>query len=345
MIGSFITRGLVMVLGYAYPAYECYKTVEKNKPEIEQLLFWCQYWILVAFLTVCERAGDAFISWVPMYCEVKLLFFIYLWHPRMKGTTYVYDSFFKPYLAKHENDIDRNLLELRTRAGDIAVLYWQRAASYGQTRVFDILQYVAAQSTPRPRPPPQQQGGRPRQPPSRQNAAPNHQPPTAPPSQPEEPPSPTSSTSSSQYQKEIAEEMASSEVSKSATQAASSSTQSQAATPNVKSQAATLNAKNQVAAPNTKNQAAGANGKAQVADPVTNNKAAASNAQKPTAAPNKSIQSAQSAPAELEPMQTEAGASSSETENGNPPPNETVMEDAIRDTRGRFRKTRSTAAR
>lgn len=353
MIGSFITRGLVMVLGYAYPAYECYKTVEKNKPEIEQLLFWCQYWILVAFLTVCERVGDAFISWVPMYCEVKLLFFIYLWHPRMKGTTYVYDSFFKPYLAKHENDIDRNLLELRTRAGDIAVLYWQRAASYGQTRVFDILQYVAAQSTPRPHPPTQQQGGRPRQPPSRQNSAPNRQPPTAPPSQPEEPPSPTSSTSSSQYQKEIAEEMASPEASKSATQAvssstqsqaASSSTQSQAATPNVKSQAATLNA-NQVAAPNTKNQAAGPNGKAQVADPVIKNKAAASNAQKPTAVPDKSIQSVQSAPAELEPMQTEAGASSSETENGNPPPNETVMEDTIRDTRGRLRKNRSTAAR
>ena len=64
----------------------------------------------------------------------------------------MYDSFFKPYLAKHENEIDRNLLELRTRAGDMAVLYWQRAASYGQTRVFEILQYVAAQSTPRPRP-------------------------------------------------------------------------------------------------------------------------------------------------------------------------------------------------
>ena len=30
--------------GYAYPAYEFFKTVEKNKPETEQLLFWCQYW-------------------------------------------------------------------------------------------------------------------------------------------------------------------------------------------------------------------------------------------------------------------------------------------------------------
>ena len=64
----------------------------------------------------------------------------------------MYDSFFRPYVAKHETEIDRNLLELRTRAGDIAVLYWQRAASYVQTKIYDILQYVAAQSTPSPRP-------------------------------------------------------------------------------------------------------------------------------------------------------------------------------------------------
>jgi len=64
----------------------------------------------------------------------------------------VYDSFFKPYVAKHENEIDRSLLELRTRAGDMVFVNWQRAASYGQTRVFEILQYIAAQSTTRPRP-------------------------------------------------------------------------------------------------------------------------------------------------------------------------------------------------
>ncbi|PWA58929.1 TB2/DP1/HVA22-related protein [Artemisia annua] len=153
MIGSFLTRGLVMVFGYAYPAYECFKSVEKNKPDIEELRFWCQYWILVAGLTVCERIGDTFVSWLPMYSEAKLAFYIYLWFPKTKGTTYVYDSFFRPYISKHEPDIDRNIMELRTRAGDMFVLYWQRAASYGQTRIFDILQYVASQSTPKPRPP------------------------------------------------------------------------------------------------------------------------------------------------------------------------------------------------
>ncbi|XP_047325353.1 putative HVA22-like protein g [Impatiens glandulifera] len=150
MIGSFLTRGLGMVFGYAYPAYECFKCVEKNKPDIMELRFWCQYWILVAVLTVSERIGDTFISWVPMYSEAKLAFFIYLWYPKTKGTTYVYDSFFKPYVAKHETEIDRNLLELRTRAGDVAVVYWQKAANYGQTRVFEILHYFSAQSsTPR----------------------------------------------------------------------------------------------------------------------------------------------------------------------------------------------------
>ncbi|XP_075480322.1 putative HVA22-like protein g [Primulina tabacum] len=160
MIGSLLTRGLLLILGYVYPAYECYKSVEMNKPDIEQLRFWCQYWILVACLTVCEWIGDMFIGWVPMYGEAKLAFFIYLWFPKTKGATYVYDSFFRPYVAKHETEIDRSLLELRTRAGDIALLYWQKAANYGQTRIFYVLQYIASQSSPPQRAQPSQQGTR-----------------------------------------------------------------------------------------------------------------------------------------------------------------------------------------
>ncbi|KAL0904119.1 hypothetical protein M5K25_026193 [Dendrobium thyrsiflorum] len=146
MIGSFLTRTLALVLGYAYPAYECFKVVELNRPEIEQLRFWCKYWILVAVLTVLERVGDTFISWLPMYSEAKVAFFVYLWYPKTRGATYVYETFFQPYVASHETEIDRNLLELKTRAGDFAVLYWQKVANYGQTRVYEVLQYVASQA-------------------------------------------------------------------------------------------------------------------------------------------------------------------------------------------------------
>jgi receptor expression-enhancing protein 1/2/3/4 len=58
----------------------------------------------------------------------------------------VYESFFKPYIAKHETEIDQNLLELRTRAGDMALVYFQRISSYAQTRSYEILQYIASQS-------------------------------------------------------------------------------------------------------------------------------------------------------------------------------------------------------
>ncbi|KAA8518477.1 hypothetical protein F0562_015951 [Nyssa sinensis] len=146
MLGDFITRILLLVLGYAYPAFECFKTVEKNKVQIEELRFWCQYWIIVALMTVFERIGDIFISWLPMYGEMKLALFIYLWYPKTKGTGYVYETFLRPYVAKHETEIDRNLQELRARAWDMAIYYWQNCANMGQTTLFQMIQYLASQS-------------------------------------------------------------------------------------------------------------------------------------------------------------------------------------------------------
>jgi receptor expression-enhancing protein 1/2/3/4 len=58
----------------------------------------------------------------------------------------VYHTFLRPFVTRHESDIDRNLNELRTRAGDVAFLWWQRGSVYAQTRFFELLQYVASQS-------------------------------------------------------------------------------------------------------------------------------------------------------------------------------------------------------
>ncbi|KAM1463426.1 hypothetical protein ACFXTO_043218 [Malus domestica] len=84
-----------------------------------------------------------------------------------------------------------------------------------------LREYVAAQSTPRPRPAQPQQGVR-SQPPA--DPAPNRQPAATTQAQPEEPPSPTSSTSSSKDQKEVAEALAPSPNPKPAMQAAGSVT-------------------------------------------------------------------------------------------------------------------------
>jgi len=64
----------------------------------------------------------------------------------MQGTTYVYATFLRPFVARHEPDIDRNLNELRIRAGDVALMWWQRGSVYAQARFYELLQYVASQS-------------------------------------------------------------------------------------------------------------------------------------------------------------------------------------------------------
>ncbi|KAK9108731.1 hypothetical protein Sjap_016791 [Stephania japonica] len=288
MIGSFLTRGLVMVFGYAYPAFECYKTVEKNKPEIDELRFWCQYWILVAMMTVFERVGDIFISWLPMYSEAKLAFFIYLWYSKTKGTTYIYNSFFKPYLEKHEVEIDRNLLEMRARAGDFAVIHCRQAITYGQTRIFQIFQYIAAQSTSRPRSP-QQVDARVAEPPP---TAPTHPPAKTAQSTPQLPPKGSTAVTTTQP---------------------STST------------ANTTTSQDQKPAEHELDSAAAA-----AASPTTKRVTKAVTKQLPKETTSKSMQNL------TEAVQTEPSASLA-SENTS----DSVMEDAIRITRGRLRRTRA----
>lgn len=147
-MGSLITRALIMAVGYVYPAYKCFKCVEMNRPDVEQLRFWCQYWIIIAVVTVSERLGDTFVSWLPLYSEAKLAFIIYLWCPKTLGTTYVYSSFLRPLVATHEVDIDRQLNEFSTRAGDVLAFYWQKGSAYAQSRFMELLQFVASQAPP-----------------------------------------------------------------------------------------------------------------------------------------------------------------------------------------------------
>ncbi|KAL4560678.1 hypothetical protein LXL04_032831 [Taraxacum kok-saghyz] len=145
MLGGLITTTLVLILGYAYPAFECFKTIERRGTENAELRFWCQYWVLIAIITVFERFADIFVSWVPMYYEAKLALIIYLWYPKTKGTEYVYQTLLRPFLSRHETDIERHLDTMRARAWEVAIHYWNNSSELGQAKLFEIMQYIASQ--------------------------------------------------------------------------------------------------------------------------------------------------------------------------------------------------------
>ena len=65
----------------------------------------------------------------------------------MQGTGYIYRTVLRPYVSKHENEIDRKLMEWKARAWDIGIFYWQYCAQFGHSAFFQGLQYVASQST------------------------------------------------------------------------------------------------------------------------------------------------------------------------------------------------------
>ncbi|CAM6083838.1 unnamed protein product [Calypogeia fissa] len=154
MVGSIIIGGITTVLGYLYPAYECYKCVEQKRPDGQYLRFWCQYWMIIALITVLERLGGAFIPFIPMYLEAKLAFFVYLWYPKTRGTTYIYYTFVRPFFAGHEEEIDETLNEFQTRAGHLAVSYWQRTSAYVQSHFLELLQHLSSQTPKPPNAPP-----------------------------------------------------------------------------------------------------------------------------------------------------------------------------------------------
>ncbi|KAK8958678.1 HVA22-like protein j [Platanthera guangdongensis] len=144
MLGEFVTRVLVLVLGYAYPAFECFKLMEKSKIDVQQLLFWCEYWVIVAIVTIFERFFDIFVSWLPLYGETKLAFFIYLWHPKTRGTRWVYEAFLRPLVTQHEPDIEQKLQSYRARAGDLLLFYIKNFTEQGQSLFLEMLHYITS---------------------------------------------------------------------------------------------------------------------------------------------------------------------------------------------------------
>ncbi|CAI7902494.1 unnamed protein product, partial [Closterium sp. NIES-53] len=118
------------LLGYLYPAYATYKTVERRSSEPDDFRFWCKYWVIMAAFHVLESClFFGLITWLPFYDVFKVLFCVYLWHPRTQGTLLIYHRAIVPALSRHEQEIDRRIAEVQTRGMDLAVEYSRILAS------------------------------------------------------------------------------------------------------------------------------------------------------------------------------------------------------------------------
>ncbi|KAG8479824.1 hypothetical protein CXB51_029630 [Gossypium anomalum] len=105
----------------------------------------------VLFLDMDFQLLNALKQWrrtrLPIYDELKLALLIYLWYPKTKGTGYVYDTLLRPFMARHETEMERKVEEWRARAWDFALYYWQNCTDLGQTKWVEMWQILSGQSS------------------------------------------------------------------------------------------------------------------------------------------------------------------------------------------------------
>ncbi|GJP51281.1 hypothetical protein CLOM_g10453 [Closterium sp. NIES-68] len=146
MLPPALLQFLTLVFGYLYPAYLCFKAIRKRRPDVKELLWFCQFWVLIALITVTERLADPFLERLPMYAEAKLALVIYLWYPDNKGTDHVYNNLLQPVLLQNEEDIDKHVDEIKGRVNDAVSQVQTAVSAYMQAVVDETIANLTAVS-------------------------------------------------------------------------------------------------------------------------------------------------------------------------------------------------------
>lgn len=58
----------------------------------------------------------------------------------------MYSVMLRPIVMQHEKEIDKRIMEFGCKGKDIAIQFMRTGFYYGQTRIFEIIQYVSTQA-------------------------------------------------------------------------------------------------------------------------------------------------------------------------------------------------------
>ena len=101
---------IAFAVGFLYPAYMSFKALETFESEDDKQ--WITYWIVFTCLNVLDKLINTILSMIPMYNFIKILFYIWLFHPTKRGATVIYEKLLRPVLKKYEMEIDSKLEKL-----------------------------------------------------------------------------------------------------------------------------------------------------------------------------------------------------------------------------------------
>ena len=104
------------LIGMFYPMYMSFKALETKEGDDDKL--WLTYWVVYAIYKVVDEWAEILFFWVPFYYPIKLAFLVFLFAPQTKGAVKLYDGFVRPFITKHQSEIESGI----ARLGETATL-------------------------------------------------------------------------------------------------------------------------------------------------------------------------------------------------------------------------------
>ena len=94
-------------IGLFYPMYMSFKALETKEGDDDKL--WLTYWVVYACYKVVDEWSETLFYWVPFYYPIKLMFLVFLFAPQTRGAVKLYDNLIKPFMLKHQQEIDSGM--------------------------------------------------------------------------------------------------------------------------------------------------------------------------------------------------------------------------------------------
>ncbi|CAK8539853.1 unnamed protein product [Lathyrus sativus] len=104
---NVVLRTACCSVGVALPVYSTFKAIESKNQDAQQRCL--VYWAAFGSFSLVEVFTDKLISWVPMYYHVKFAFLVWLQLPPTNGAKQLYMNHVRPFLIKHQENLDRVL--------------------------------------------------------------------------------------------------------------------------------------------------------------------------------------------------------------------------------------------
>lgn len=92
------TKLMVDLVGFVYPAYMSFKSMDSGNQDVTQ---WLTYWVVFSFSSILENVFGFFIQMIPFYTWIKVCIIVWMYHPSSMGAKTVYEQGLRPLLLPY----------------------------------------------------------------------------------------------------------------------------------------------------------------------------------------------------------------------------------------------------